>query len=209
MENISAIILAAGESKRMGRNKLSLPYKGMPLIGHTFQLIDQLDFLECIVVISPKNAEELVGLNFPEKTKIVYNFHPERGQSYSVVLGIQEAKGEGYLFFTGDQPLLTVEIIEEMVEKAATNRIVYPLKEDGKPNSPTFLGKDYREELLSIEGDEGGRQIRKKYPQACYSFTPENIRVLIDIDTLEDFDALKDIDDLEDIDNLEDIDHLK
>jgi len=187
----------------------------MPLIGHTFQLIDQIDFLECIVVISPKNGEDLVGLNFPKKTKIVYNFHPERGQSYSVVLGTREAKGEGYLFFTGDQPLLTVEIIDGIVEKAATNRIVYPLKEDGKPSNPTFFGRGYREELLTIEGDEGGRQIRKKYPQACYSFTPEETGVLVDIDTLEDFDDIEDIDTLEDIgalegvDVLEDIDNLK
>ena len=209
MKNISAIILAAGESKRMGRNKLSLPYKGMPLIGHTFQLVDKIDFLECIVVISPKNAEDLIGLNFPKKTKIVYNFNPERGQSYSVVLGTKEAKGEGYLFFTGDQPLLTVEIIEGIVGKAAINRIVYPLKEDGKPSNPTFFGKDFREELLSIEGDEGGRQIRKKHPQACYSFTPEKTRVLIDTDALEDIDSLEDIDALKDIDTLEDIGALE
>ena len=188
MKNISAIILAAGESKRMGRNKLSIPYKGMPLIEHTFRLVDQIDFLECIVVISPKNAEDLVGVIFPKKTNIVYNFHPEYGQSYSVVLGAKEAKGEGYLFFTGDQPLLTKVLIEEMLANAATDRIVYPLKEEDKPSNPTFFGRNFREELLTIDGEAGGRKIREKHPQACYSFTPKDVKQLKDIDTMEDME---------------------
>ena len=190
MENISAIILAAGESKRMGRNKLSLPYKGKPLIEHTFQLVDQIDFLECIVVISPTNVEDLVGVNFPKESKIVYNFHPELGQSHSVALGTKEAKGEGYLFFTGDQPLLTKALIEEMLANATIDRIVYPLKEEGGPSNPTFFGRNFREELLGIQGDMGGRQIREKHPQACYSFTPRDIGQLKDIDTVKDMEEL-------------------
>jgi len=184
--NVSAIILAAGKSKRMGRNKLSLPYKGIPLIEHTFRLVDKIDFLECIVVISPQNAEDLVGVSFPKEAKIVYNFNPELGQSYSVVLGTKEAKGEGYLFFTGDQPLLTVEITREILENAANHKIVFPLKEDDQPSNPTFFGKDFREELLAIQGEAGGRQIREKHPLACYSFTPKDTKQLKDIDTMRD-----------------------
>ena len=184
--NVSAIILAAGESKRMGRNKLSLPYKGISLIEHTFRLVDKIDFLECIVVISPQNAEDLVGVSFPKEAKIVYNFDPELGQSYSVVLGTKEAKGEGYLFFSGDQPLLTVEIIREMLENAANNKIVFPLKENDHPSNPTFFGKDFREELLAVQGEVGGRQIRERVPEACYSFTPKDVKQLKDIDTMKD-----------------------
>ena len=202
MENVSAIILVAGESKRMGRNKLSLPYKDIPLIEHTFQLVDQIDFLECIVVISPTNVEELAGVSFPKKTKIVYNFHPELGQSRSVVLGTKEAEGEGYLFFTGDQPLLTEDLVEEMLANATIDRIVYPLKEDGKPSNPTFFGRNFREELLSIQGEAGGRQIREKYPQACYSFTPKDVKQLKDIDTTKDVKQLKDIDTAKDVEEL-------
>lgn len=186
--NVSAIILAAGESKRMGRNKLSLPYKGKPLIEHTFQLVDQINFLECIVVISPTNVEDLIGVSFPKEANIVYNFQPELGQSHSVILGVKEAKGEGYLFFTGDQPLLTVEIIEEMLGNATADRIVYPVKEEGVPSNPTFFGRGFREELLGIQGDEGGRQIREKVPQACFSFTPQDVKQLKDIDTVMDIE---------------------
>jgi len=188
--NVTAIILAAGESKRMGRNKLSLPYKGIPLIQYTFQLVDKIDFLKCIVVISPKNVEELVGVSFPKEAKIIYNFHPELGQSHSVVLGTKEAKGEGYLFFVGDQPLLTEEIIEEMLANAAADRIIYPLKEEGKTSNPTFFGRDFREDLIGIQGEAGGRQIREKYPQACYSFTPKDVKQLKDIDTMRDLEEL-------------------
>ena len=188
MKNASAIILAAGESKRMGRNKLSLPYKGIPLIQHTFQLVDKIDFLECIVVISPKNAEDLIGVSFPKEAKIIYNFNPELGQSHSVVLGTKEAKGGGYLFFTGDQPLLTVEIIEDMLANVSTNKIVFPLKEDNQPSNPTFFGKDFREELLAIQGEVGGRQIREKYPEACHSFAPKDFGELKDMDTMRDLE---------------------
>jgi molybdenum cofactor cytidylyltransferase len=195
MKNISAIILAAGMSRRMGVNKLSLPYRGKPLIQHTLDLVREIDFMECILVISPENASEL-GFNntsesgFCDNVRINYNLYPERGQSYSVSLGVQEAKGEGYLFFTGDQPLLTVKLVEEIIVNATSNRIVFPSDENGNPSNPTFFGRDFREELLSVKGDEGGRQIRRKYPDACYSFTPKNTKQLKDIDTVKDIENL-------------------
>jgi molybdenum cofactor cytidylyltransferase len=237
MENISAIILAAGKSRRMGVNKLSLPYRGKPLIQHTLDLVREIDFMEYILVISPENARELGfcntsesglcdnvrGLGFDydvkeleickdirefgsyskrecsreklhlkvqDKMRLIYNLNPERGQSYSVNLGVQEAKGKGYIFFTGDQPLLTVKLVEEIIVNATSNRIVFPLDENGNPSNPTFFGRDFREELLSVKGDEGGRQIRRKYPDLCYSFTPKNTKQLKDIDTVKDIENL-------------------
>ena len=191
MENVSAIILAAGESKRMGRNKLSLPYKDKPLLQHTFNLVDKINFLECIVVISPKNAEELIGVSFPRDAKIIYNHHPEYGQSHSVVLGTQAAKGEAYLYFTGDQPLLTVELIEDILAHGNKSRIVFPLKEGKEPSNPTFFGKNFREELLSVKGSSGGREVRDKNPQHSYSFTPKNPKQLLDIDTCKEYEQLQ------------------
>jgi molybdenum cofactor cytidylyltransferase len=190
VKNISAIVMAAGQSRRMGVNKLSLSYAGKPLIQHTLNLIGEIGFIETILVISPENSREILQLDIPKKARIVYNTYQERGLSYTVRLGVREAIGEGYLFFTGDQPLLTTELIAEIIDNATTGRIVFPLNENDDPSCPTFFGKDFREELLIGEGDEGGRQIRRRYPHACYSFIPENTKQLKDIDTPEDFENL-------------------
>ena len=190
MENVSAIILAAGESKRMGKNKLSLPYKDKPLIQHTFNLVDKINFLERIVVISPKNAKELIHLSFPKDAKIIYNPHPEYGQSHSVALGTQAAKGEAYLFFTGDQPLLTAELIQEILSHGSKNRIVFPLKENGEPSNPTLFGENFRQDLCSVKGSCGGKEVRDKNSQHSHSFTPKNPKQLLDIDTTKDYEQL-------------------
>lgn len=182
--------MAAGESKRMGSNKLFLPYKGKPLIHYTFELTQRIDFFESILVLSPQNAKMLSYYDIPKKVKVVYNHNMELGQSHSVVLGTKEARGDGYLFLMGDQPLLTVEIIQEILAKAAIDKIVFPLKEDGQPSSPTFFGGNFREELLSVTGEYGGRQIREKYPESCLSFNPKDSKQLIDIDTPEKYEGL-------------------
>jgi molybdenum cofactor cytidylyltransferase len=190
MGNITAIILAAGESKRLKKNKLTLPYQNKPLIWQVFDLVKKIDFLEYILVISSENAKEIV---IPSDIKVLYNNRPELGQAHSVVLGTKEAKGEGYLFFSADQPLLSIDLIGDILDKSKTDNIVFPLKENNEPSNPTFFGKDFREELLSLVGKEGGRIIRDKHPKACISFLPRNPEELLDIDTMEEYERLLDI----------------
>lgn len=195
---VSAIILAAGESNRLHTNKLLLLYNGKPLIEHLFDLIALCDFHEIILVISKRNLTQLQKFEYTSTDgvsrrihilahiKIRLNDHVEMGQSYSVVNGTQVATGDGYLFFTVDQPLLTTKLINEILRSGNSRNIVYPLYQ-GQPCTPTYFGCEFREDLLHVKGQQGGRSVRDLYTFACLGVQVEDESQLQDIDTLEDY----------------------
>lgn len=186
---VSAIVLAAGLSRRMtapghpGRNKLLLPYNGRPLLERVLKLAASFDFFQHILVTTPEIAAKV---DLPTAFQVVCNPTPQKGQSASLRLGTQAASGEGYLFFVGDQPLLDRQTVENVLAAAGPENIVYPVC-DGRPGNPVFFGSAYREELLAVQGDAGGRALREKYPQCCVPVQASSALALLDIDTYEDY----------------------
>lgn len=187
MLKISAIIMASGCSSRMGTNKLFLEYDGQSFLERVIQLTEELPFFETILVISPQNSKELV---VPERIKVVLNNQAEQGQSASVRLGTEAASGDGYLYLTVDQPLLSPETIKTLFPAYTCETIVFPVKMSGRPSSPVFFGKQFRSELLSVQGTAGGRAVRNRHPDAWRAIPIEQEECLIDIDTVEDYRRL-------------------
>ena len=111
---ISAIIMAAGFSRRMGENKLLMKYNNKFLIEHTLDIISKCNFNDKVIV-TQYDTIKIIGenLNF----KVIINDYPNKGQSESIKLGIKNCKeSEGYMFFVGDQPLLNKNDIEKLIE---------------------------------------------------------------------------------------------
>jgi molybdenum cofactor cytidylyltransferase len=187
MLKTSAIIMASGFSKRMGRNKLFLDYQGQTFLEHSLNLAKQLDFFERILVISPEN---LAQVSLPQGVKVVLNHEADQGQSASVRLGTQAASGEGYLYLTVDQPLLDESVFLPLLTAFSTENIVFPVTKAGDPSSPIYFGKDFRTELMQVTGSSGGREVRNKYPEKWCKINVEESEKLIDIDTISDYQAL-------------------
>lgn len=186
MDRISAIVLAAGLSRRMGRNKLILPFRGKPLLSHTLELIDALPFGEKILVTTKDTAGAVA---IPPGFSTVINENPEEGQSSSLRLGVSAVALDHYMFFPGDMPFLDRAAALEIADEAEDGLIVIP-EAEGKPASPVIFPKFLREELLALSGDEGGRQLFSAYDTLCKRIRPRNPGALRDIDTPEDFSAL-------------------
>ena len=112
---ISAIIMASGFSRRMGKNKLLMKYNDKFLIEYTLDIISKFDFKEKIIVTQYEKIKEIgENLNF----KVVINKQPNNGISESIKLGIKNCdKSEGYMFFVSDQPLLDKNDIEKLISK--------------------------------------------------------------------------------------------
>ena len=170
MSLVSVIILASGNSQRMGQNKLFLKYQGKTFLEHTLTLVNQLDVLERILVVSPENQQE--------------------GQSSSIRLGTEQARGAGYLYLPSDQPLLTPKMLQPVLDKCQRNKIVVPLQKDGCPSSPVLFGNQFRQELLTLTGEKGGRMIYERFPEAVQMLRIATPGRLKDIDTPEEYRKL-------------------
>jgi len=187
MPGISAIILAAGFSRRMGgTDKLMLEYSGRTLLERAVALADSLPVCEKILV---STAERLSRLRLPPGFCPLENRNPEAGQSSSLRIGLEAASGEHYLFLTADQPLLEPEDLLPILAAARPGRIVYP-EADGRPCSPALFAREFREELLSQSGDSGGRPVRLAHPEACIAVKAEKPGHFPDIDDADAYLAL-------------------
>ena len=184
---ISAILLAAGLSRRMGgTDKLLLEYCGKPLLSRAIDLMDSLPVHEKILVTT---AERIKHVPVPGSIRALVNPCPEDGQSGSMRLGVMAASGEYYLFLAADQPLLEAADITPVLDAAEENKIVYPTVE-GNPCTPALFSAAFREELLAQSGDCGGRLVRMAHPHACRAMEAVNPGNFFDIDCAGSFLSL-------------------
>lgn len=186
---LNAIIMASGFSNRMGANKLLLPYRGKTLIENTMDKIMECGFYDIILVAQDKKVLDICN---SRGIKGIYNEKAEIGQSESVKIGIVNSKtADGYAFFTGDQPLMDVETIRFLMDcfYKAKDSIIVPVFNE-KRGTPVIFPNRFRDELLALKGDTGGRQIIAKHLENVI-FTPVGKEsLLFDIDTEEDYKKL-------------------
>ena len=182
------MILASGFSKRMGCNKLLLPVDGKAMIEHVFAAVRQAGFAQTVVVTGYEDIKQMAVEN---GFLIVDNDSPEIGQSHSVVLGVQEtSQSAGWIFFNGDMPWLMTDTISKLLEYADESHIVVP-KYGSHPGQPVYFPAVFKEELLALTGDHGGRTIIRSHPEVVCYVPIDNIRQGVDIDTPESYEKVK------------------
>ena len=194
---ITAIILAAGFSKRFEGNKLLAVYQGKPMVMHIMEKVARQTFYEMIVVSQYEEVLKLVNelTDIKCHTKCIKNSHPEVGVSESIRLGIKACNPcDAYMFFVGDAPYIEEETIQEMMKCYKTlevkeTAILCPYYKGNRGN-PVIFGKDYEEELIALQGDEGGKQIIRRYPERVIQYEVKNSKELLDIDTQQDLKQL-------------------
>ena len=155
--NISAVVMGSGKSERFGKNKLLEKIDGVPMIEILLKKLEELPFKNIFVTYKDKEIFEICRK---------YNVIPLEnkkyflGQSESIKLGTENIKDENIMFFTGDMPFLEEKTIFEIISEF-DGRITIPAV-NGKKCSPVIFPNRYKEELLSLSGDVGGREIIKK-----------------------------------------------
>lgn len=186
-KNITPIILAAGFSKRFLGDKLTFKLSnGKTILEQTLLNISQIKFKEKIVIGKNSFHDEL---SYKYGYSYINNPKPEFGQSYSVVLGTLNASLSGYLFIPGDMPFLTKNTLLRLIyEFQKYNQIIVPFI-NGSKKAPVLFPKRYRNELINLKGDSGGREILKKENFIRYDF--RNSKEFFDIDTQNDLKKLK------------------
>ena len=189
---ITGIILASGFSRRMGMQKLLMRIGGKPMLERVIGAIKASNIKDIILVY---NDDKISYLGDQYGIKTVYNPNPMEGQSNSIKCGIEASNVEtrGYMFFVGDQPYLEPLVINSLLDQfhKGLKSIIIP-RYDGQQGNPVIFHGKYKEELLRLQGDMGGRIIIHDNPQEICYLDFDNPLYGKDIDTWEVYEEFKD-----------------
>jgi molybdenum cofactor cytidylyltransferase len=193
MSKVGAIILAAGMSKRMGQPKLLMTLRGKPLFRYPLEqaIRNQLNPI-CLIGGQHMEAFQMEAAELQD-VEFTYNPHYEKGMSSSLKEGIKNIKGrsDAAFIFLADQPFVPDMVIQSMLEQLHTDiRVVRP-QYQGIFGHPILIDKSLYDEFLLIEGDQGGKEIIKKYKCETRILTFEDSIWGMDIDSEEDYEKGK------------------
>lgn len=190
---ISAILLGAGESKRMGENKLDLPWGKKTVLEKCLQTLIRSEVTEIVLVLNEKMKNKVNVLR-NKKVKIVFNPDYRKGMSTSILHGLKviDPRSQGILIALGDQPALKTRTI---------NAIVLRFREEGKGIIvPTFQGKwghpvlfhrRYYKDLLKLKGDIGGKSLVQKNLSDVLMLPLKSRGIIQDIDNWKNYYEMK------------------
>ena len=186
--NLSAILLAAGESRRMGAiNKLALPMAGTPLIRRTAETLVRSGLAELVVVVGHEQ-EVARDLLRGVAARIVYNEDYREGQMTSVYHGLAalEKPCQGVMICLSDQYLLDEDDIGTIARGFACcpTSIMVPVYR-GQRGNPVVLDYRHREAILADRRNLGCRRLIEKNPDLVTVMEMPNDHVLVDLDTPE------------------------
>ncbi len=191
MRDICSVILAAGSSRRLGFNKLTLKIDSEAVIRRSVLPFIEAGLGDVVVVAGPYLPEinrELTGLN----VTVVHNKDHDTGMSSSVKAAIPWVRGAKAVFFhLGDKPFISKELLEDMVEafRAAGKPIIVPVC-GGQKGHPVLIDAAlYIEEMEGLAGDKGLREVIENHKEDVLFIETDN-GALFDIDTADDIQNL-------------------
>jgi len=189
---ISAILLAAGESNRMGQPKQLMPFGQSTIMERTLDNLLNSAVSEAIVVLGYREEDvrkTIVG----KPVKIAINPDYQQGMSTSIIAGLKQVdkRAQAVLIALGDQPFVDNQTITSLVEAFIANSrgIIIPVYQ-GRRGNPVIFAIKYKGELLNLKGDIGGREIIKRHPDDVLEVAVNSEGVLIDIDTMENYTSM-------------------
>ena len=193
---ISGILLAAGNSSRMGeRNKLLLPYKGEFLFLKALNAMQNSDLDEIIVVLGHEHNAMIPHFK-NDKIKLTINRNHLEGLTTSIVEGLKivSPKSKAYLFCLADMPLLKKEDINTLLSRFAEikspNIILRPVNK-GVPGNPSVFSNTYYEELINCSDKNGCKSVIEVNKTHLHQYETNNPAYFTDIDTPSDYNDLK------------------
>jgi molybdenum cofactor cytidylyltransferase len=190
---IAAIVLAAGASTRMGRQKLTLPMPdGRPLVRLAVEQVLAAGLDETVVVLGA-DAEAVSATLAGVPVRTVVNPQYAEGQSTSLRAGLDALRPgtEAVVIALGDQPLPDPGVIRRLAAafRETGRPVVIPVYRDGRGN-PVLFAAALFDELRRVTGDQGGRSVITNDPDRVAE-VPIDAPMPVDLDTPADYDAAR------------------
>lgn len=196
---LSAVILAAGESTRMGSPKALLPDPdGRPFVARIVRTLRAAELTDLLLVTGSQHdaiSSALTADGVREYVRVVRNPDPARGQLSSIWTALDACPpdAEGLLMTLVDVPMLTSGTVRAVVEawRNTGAPIVRPIAE-GRRGHPVIFDRQLFDELRSAPLDSGARVVVRAHWAQSVDVPVEDPGCLIDVDTPADYRRLLD-----------------
>ena len=187
---IGCVVMAAGNARRFGENKLAAQLRGRSLILRALEAVPAELFGTVVVVTQ---YPEVMRLAKEFRFAAVHNEHPDWGISHTIELGLTGLRDcDGVMFLVSDQPLLRRESVAELVRlwQRQPDKIA-ALAHGGVRGNPCLFPARFFPELLELREDRGGNTVIRRHEEDLVLLEAAE-RELTDVDTPE---ALREIED--------------
>lgn len=190
-KKIVALILAAGESSRLGKPKQNLAYKKNTMLNHIKEHLT-LNIVEQTFIALGAYAKEIINESNLESSEIIVFEDWKEGMGSSLSFACSkifaEKEYDGILVSLSDLPLVDAGDYQNMIDLFQSKDDIVATKTNNSLGVPAIFGADYFNDLLQIKGSKGAKQLIHKYMDKVKVY--ENEKAGVDIDTLGNYSAL-------------------
>jgi molybdenum cofactor cytidylyltransferase len=194
--SLGVVILAAGESARMGEPKQLLPFRGTTLLGHAIATARDVPEAEIVVVLGAHAAQirPHVAASDP-RVFVAENPAWAEGMAGSIRVGLRtlldvRPQISAALFLVCDQPLLISAVLHDLVEAhARTGQPIAACEYGGTLGVPALFSRALFPELLALQGTSGARQLIQRHREETVGVPWE--AATMDVDTPADYAKLR------------------
>jgi molybdenum cofactor cytidylyltransferase len=183
--SVSAILLAAGKSSRMGKLKQLMPLGDSTMLEQTLDNLLGSKAAEVIVVLGYK-AEEITKRLSGRPVKLVVNPLYRKGMGTSIAAGLQfvDSQAQAVMLVLGDQPYVDSATIDSLIDAFGRKKkgIAIPTYKKQRGH-PLIFDRKYEAHLSRLKGDVGGREIIRENPKDVLEVPVDCEGIVIDIDT--------------------------
>lgn len=185
-EHVAGILLAAGEGKRFGRAKALVEYQGERLVDRGVRMLRAAGCSPVIVVTGAVTVEVLGALTVPNA-----NWPSGMGSSFRAGLAALPAACPAVVIALVDQPLITAQAVQKLIEAYESGARVAVATYGGQPRNPVLLAAEhFAEAAAQAEGDLGARAFLRSHPELITPVPCDGIAAPDDIDTPSDLKLL-------------------
>lgn len=193
--SFAGVILAAGDSTRMGQDKALLPWQGGTFLSAAIDVLKPVT--ELVIVVGGKNTNSLLPTIYQKGAFITENHHTERGQFSSLQIGLQEVLNRGRdtaIVALVDRPAPRIETVRAIknhfIESVESGVWAVVPEFEGKHGHPVIAGREMIERFLRAPQDATAREVEHAAQAHISYFAVNDPNVIMNVDTPEEFERL-------------------
>jgi molybdenum cofactor cytidylyltransferase len=190
------VILAAGDSSRMGQPKALLPWRGTTFLASAIRVLNA--FTDMVIVVGGKNADQLRPVVDANAAFLVVNPQSDLGQFSSLQVGVQEVLNRGRdaaIVTLVDRPACRPETVQqlkqEFLARVDDNLWAAVPEYEGKHGHPYVIGRELIGAYLDAKPTATAREIQHAHAERILYVPVRDPLVTVNVDTPEEFDRLR------------------